>query len=556
MIHHERYENYDRRGQRILGIARPAACLLPVAVACAAGLALLSSCSSDPGTLVAGCEEAGIPVSVAVSMEQGDTRAATDIQSSTKFDQGEAFYAYFAGSKTTIDHTVYHTTDADNTVKPQAQPFLKQGVTDAVMYAYYPVFVNNTTSSFSVQLDQSVDANYKQSDLMYAQGAIDASTGQVALSFAHRMAKIIVEAASSVSLKIQEIHLIGGKRTIAISSPLTCGLNTASANALSDLVTAMPAERVTMYKGGTATSATAAALLPPQTIDGNLLLIKTDKGTITYKVSNLIMASNGVYKFTLNVTDVGITVTITDWDNSAQSVSESHALTFNVGSVLFRMVAVEGGSAQFSSTCSQTIEAEAVTTPRTYTVNETVADFYLAESEVTNQLWNVCNNAAAGTSITPKTTVSLTSINTFLTNLNTKTEAHRPAGWIFALPTLAQWLWAASGGRYSHGFTCSGSNTVDDVAWHLGNSGGTGGTLKNVMTKAPNELGLYDMSGNVFELVNTVSQISGKGNIGVGGSYKVQSYFAYLATCVSDIHTAVQAESYSDWGFRIALVPE
>ncbi len=66
----------------------------------------------------------------------------------------------------------------------------------------------------------------------------------------------------------------------------------------------------------------------------------------------------------------------------------------------------------------------------------------------------------------------------------------------YRLPTEAEWEFAAGGGNSTHSYEYSGSNTVGDVAWYNGNSGGTTHT---VGTKAPNELGIYDMSGNVAE---------------------------------------------------------
>lgn len=66
----------------------------------------------------------------------------------------------------------------------------------------------------------------------------------------------------------------------------------------------------------------------------------------------------------------------------------------------------------------------------------------------------------------------------------------------FRLPTEAEWEFAAKGGKNSKGFKYSGSDVLDDVAWHKGNSNGKPHT---VGTKLPNELGIYDMTGNVWE---------------------------------------------------------
>ena len=90
----------------------------------------------------------------------------------------------------------------------------------------------------------------------------------------------------------------------------------------------------------------------------------------------------------------------------------------------------------------------------------------------------------------PVENVNWEDCQTFISKLN------RLTGRKFRLPTEAEWEFAARGGTQSNGYTYSGSNTVGDVAWYGENSSDQ---THDVATKAPNELGIYDMSGNVLE---------------------------------------------------------
>ena len=86
--------------------------------------------------------------------------------------------------------------------------------------------------------------------------------------------------------------------------------------------------------------------------------------------------------------------------------------------------------------------------------------------------------------------ISYSDVQSFITKLNSMT------GEKFRMPTEAEWEYAARGGNKSKGYTYSGSNTIGDVAWYTSNSSSTTHIVK---TKAANELGIYDMSGNVYE---------------------------------------------------------
>ncbi|MBR4433764.1 MAG: SUMF1/EgtB/PvdO family nonheme iron enzyme [Bacteroidaceae bacterium] len=121
-----------------------------------------------------------------------------------------------------------------------------------------------------------------------------------------------------------------------------------------------------------------------------------------------------------------------------------------------------------------------------------VSSFALMQSEVTQGLWKAVtgavHNVGQAASI-PVWGVSWDDCQTFIAQLCTLT------GISFRLPTEAEWEYAARGGASSTGYTYSGSNTVSDVAVTRNVSP----TVKEVMTLRPNELGLYDMSGNLFE---------------------------------------------------------
>ena len=120
-------------------------------------------------------------------------------------------------------------------------------------------------------------------------------------------------------------------------------------------------------------------------------------------------------------------------------------------------------------------------------------DYYIGKYEVTQALWKAVmgNNPSnfKGDNL-PVEKVSWDDCQEFISKLN------RITGKTLRLPTEAEWEYAARGGNNSRGYQYSGSNNLSDVAWFRGNSGGK---PHAVGTKQPNELGIYDMSGNVDE---------------------------------------------------------
>lgn len=158
---------------------------------------------------------------------------------------------------------------------------------------------------------------------------------------------------------------------------------------------------------------------------------------------------------------------------------------FTVNGVSFKMIDVEGGTFMMGADIDASLEEKPV-----HKVN--LSSFAIGETEVTQELWQAVmkNNPSEFKGLNrPVETISWNDCQVFIRKLNEIT------GKSFRLPTEAEWEYAARGGKKSKGYLYAGSNKADDVAWY----GDLHGETKNVASKIPNELGLYDMSGNVLE---------------------------------------------------------
>lgn len=183
-------------------------------------------------------------------------------------------------------------------------------------------------------------------------------------------------------------------------------------------------------------------------------------------------------------------------------------------------------------------------------------DYYIGKYEVTQALWwavmgsNPSNFKGENH---PVKNVSWNDCHDFIRMLNILTGKH------FRLPTEAEWEYAARGGRKSKGYQYSGSNSLSDIAWYADNSGST---THAVGTKEPNELGIYDMSGNVWEWcqdwydsytsssqTNPTGAASGSRRVFRGGSW-----LYYAGSCRSSNRYDVTPDYRSNnLGFRLVL---
>ena len=216
------------------------------------------------------------------------------------------------------------------------------------------------------------------------------------------------------------------------------------------------------------------------------------------------------------------------------------------------MIAVQGGIFIMGCTHEQGNDCWSDERP---THQVTTSDFYIGKYEVTQAQWKAVmgNNPShfKGDDL-PVENVNWNDVQGFIKKLNEMT------GKKYRLPTEAEWEYAARGGSKSHSYKYSGSNTIDSVAWYNDN---VNTSTHAVGSKLPNELGIYDMSGNVWEWcsnwfgkysrsakTNPQGASSGSARVARGGSWLDKAWYARVA------YRYIGAPDYRDgsMGFRLA----
>ena len=241
--------------------------------------------------------------------------------------------------------------------------------------------------------------------------------------------------------------------------------------------------------------------------------------------------------------------------------------TFTIRGVSFNMIKVQGGTFTMGATAEQGSHGFENDKP---THQVTLSDYYIGETEVTQELWQ----AVMGTTIQeqakkvydtssygvgnsyPMYYISWDDCQTFITKLNQLTDKN------FRLPTEAEWEYAARGGQKSRGYKYAGSNTLSDVAWYWEDNSSS--KTHPVKQKQANELGLYDMSGNVWEWcqdwygnygsaaqTNPIGPWSGSYRVFRGGSWCSSASYCRVA----DRNNDSPDHRFNALGFRVVLLP-
>lgn len=267
--------------------------------------------------------------------------------------------------------------------------------------------------------------------------------------------------------------------------------------------------------------------------------------------------------------------------------AQQQTITVTANGVSFKMVRVDGGTFTMGATSEQGSDAYDNEKP---THKVTLSSYYIGETEVTQQLWKAVMGSNPSYFAPKETNAASCSYDSFVADakrLNAKKPGtvriptrqewdavmvttngslkrpveqvswedcqefirrlNRLTGRNFRLPTEAEWEFAARGGTKSRGYKYSGGNSIGAVAWYEVNADDVGKSsldygIHPVKTKQPNELGLYDMSGNVWEWcqdwygdyssssqTNPTGPSSGSCRVGRGGSWGYDAWCCRVA---------------------------
>lgn len=305
--------------------------------------------------------------------------------------------------------------------------------------------------------------------------------------------------------------------------------------------------------------------------------LKNESIEVSIMSRNIVLAIIAIFLTVASVTGCGNNQA-DNHANENKSVKDSASGEITVilpGNVTLTTVKIEAGSFEMSANDGENFGVEV---PHRATLTK---DFFIGKTEVTQAQWKAVmdsNPSEFKGDDLPVEKVSWNDAMSFCEKLNSMDKV--PSGWKFTLPTETQWEYAARGGKKSKGYKFSGSNTIDEVAWYYENSGvsrldestwdydkleSNNSKTHSVGQKKANELGLYDMSGNVEEWClddwqkesdrqkaefTRCNDIGGPRRVRRGGSWCLDARSCRSAGRGGQVPNARQNE----FGFRVVLV--
>ena len=278
----------------------------------------LTACSNDDDIKVGGDNA----ILLTSSLNVAETRAATDIQTSA-FDAGETVDVYITENEpgtneTHYDQPILATTKTGGALDLQDGPYYYPTSGNGVnIYALYPT-TTKAGELFTIKDDQSTDANYKASDLMYGKPAsnnpVSPSANAEDIQFSHLLSKVtinLIAGANVTSLDGAKVELLGVKpSTTLTASKDGCSIGAASGTATS--ITVMTA---------TETVTSGSAIIVPQTLPETFLQVTLDGATLTGKLDSGAPVLTAGYAYTYDITvnmrggALEIEGSITPWDD-------------------------------------------------------------------------------------------------------------------------------------------------------------------------------------------------------------------------------------------------